>query len=58
MLCQERVSAIQKIPKLRNEKGMLSFIGLASYCCNFIINYSLIETPLSQLVHGKKTEAL
>lgn len=52
-LSPKRVEAIQQLPKPLTKKQMLSFLGMCSYCRNFIPNYAVLEKPLSALIHGK-----
>lgn len=32
---------------------MMSFLGMCSYCRQFIPNYAILEAPLASLIHGK-----
>lgn len=52
-LADDRVQAIQNIPKPLNKKQLMSFLGICSYCRHFIPNYSLFEAPLRELIQGK-----
>ncbi|XP_060786601.1 uncharacterized protein LOC132892291 [Neoarius graeffei] len=56
-LSADRVSAIQKIPKPITVKQVLSFLGMCSYCRAFIPNYSILESPVRELVHGSSLTA-
>ena len=47
------VAAVQNIPKPVTKKQLMSFLGIASYCRNFIPNYSFLEAQLGALIHGK-----
>ena len=51
-LTSTRVTAIQNIPKPVTVKHMLSFLGMTSYCRQFIQDYSTLESPLSAIAHG------
>ena len=31
----------------------MSFLGMCSYCRQFIPNYAALEAPLSSMIHGK-----
>lgn len=52
-LLPKRIQAIQKIPKPKTKKQIMSFLGLCSYCRAFIPNYSVMEAQLSAIAHGK-----
>ncbi|XP_036003044.1 uncharacterized protein LOC118566100 [Fundulus heteroclitus] len=52
-LSPKRVAAVQNIPKPVTKKQLLSFLGITSYCRNFVPNYSVLEAPLSAIMHGK-----
>ena len=43
---------MQSIPKPVTVKQMKRFLGMTSYCRTFIINYSVLEAPLSALAHA------
>src|SRR4030042_881344 len=47
----ERVQAILDWTPPKNVKQVRSFLGLASYCCRFIENFSKIAKPLTNLLH-------
>ncbi|KAI9999559.1 hypothetical protein NQD34_018411 [Periophthalmus magnuspinnatus] len=49
----KRAAAIQNIPKPQTKKQLMSFLGICSYCRQFIPNYSVLEAPLRALIHGK-----
>ncbi|KAK7880248.1 hypothetical protein WMY93_033086, partial [Mugilogobius chulae] len=49
----KRIAAIQNLPKPATKKQLMSFIGICSYCRQYIANYSVMEAPLSALIHGK-----
>lgn len=52
-LSPKRIAAIQSEPKPITKKQMMSFLGMTSYCRQWIPNYSEREVPLSSIVHGK-----
>ncbi|XP_047676510.1 uncharacterized protein LOC113649215 isoform X1 [Tachysurus fulvidraco] len=54
---QNRVAAIQNIPKPNTKKQLMSFLGMCSYCRTFIPNYAVLEAPLSAIAHGKGLQA-
>ncbi|XP_062419418.1 uncharacterized protein LOC119228347 isoform X2 [Pungitius pungitius] len=56
-LSPKRIAAIASIPKPNTKKQMMSFLGMCSYCRSFIPNYSQMEQPLSNLIHGKNLTA-
>nr|XP_040024957.1 uncharacterized protein LOC120812808 [Gasterosteus aculeatus aculeatus] len=56
-LSRKRIAAIVSIPKPNTKKQMMSFLGMCSYCRSFIPNYSQMEHPLSNLIHGKNLTA-
>ncbi|XP_062421340.1 uncharacterized protein LOC119202433 isoform X3 [Pungitius pungitius] len=56
-LSPKRIAAIVSIPKPNTKKQMMSFLGMCSYCRSFIPNYSQMEQPLSNLIHGKNLTA-
>lgn len=56
-ICPKRVAAIVSLPKPRTKKQMMSFLGMCSYCRPFIPNYSEMERPLSEIIHGKNLTA-
>ena len=35
----------------------MSFLGMCSYCRQFISNYAILEAPLASLIHGKGLQA-
>lgn len=41
------VEAIQNIPKPETKKQVMSFLGITSYCRQWIPNYAEIEAPLA-----------
>lgn len=47
------IEPIQYIPKPVTKKQVLSFLGKCSNCRPFIPNYSVLEAPLSSIVHDK-----
>ncbi|KAI4892985.1 hypothetical protein NFI96_009151, partial [Prochilodus magdalenae] len=49
----ERIQAILDIPKPKTKKQMMSFLGMTSYCRQWIPNYSELEGPLLAITHGK-----
>ncbi|KAK7925340.1 hypothetical protein WMY93_007650 [Mugilogobius chulae] len=49
----KRIAAIQNLPKPVTKKQLMSFIGICSYCRQYIANYSVMEAPLGALIHGK-----
>ncbi|KAK7925084.1 hypothetical protein WMY93_007394 [Mugilogobius chulae] len=52
-ISSKRIAAIQNLPKPKTKKQLMSFLGICSYCRQFIANYSVLEAPLSELIHGK-----
>uniref|UniRef100_A0A7N8WJ00 ribonuclease H n=1 Tax=Mastacembelus armatus TaxID=205130 RepID=A0A7N8WJ00_9TELE len=54
----ERIQAILDVPKPRNKKQMMSFLGLAGYCRPWIRNYAEISQPLNDITHGGKHLAM
>uniref|UniRef100_A0AAQ4RQ79 ribonuclease H n=1 Tax=Gasterosteus aculeatus aculeatus TaxID=481459 RepID=A0AAQ4RQ79_GASAC len=56
-LSPKRIGAIQSVPKPITKKQMMSFLGMTSYCRQWIPNYSEREAPLSSMVHGKGLSA-
>ncbi|KAK2920516.1 hypothetical protein Q8A73_000001, partial [Channa argus] len=56
-LSPKRILAIQNIPKPVTKKQMMSFLGMTSFCRQWIPNYSLREASLSAMVHGKQLSA-
>ncbi|XP_046904773.1 uncharacterized protein LOC124486931 isoform X2 [Hypomesus transpacificus] len=52
-LSPKRIAAIQNIPKPITKKQVMSFLGICSYCRQFIQNYAILEAPLSALIHGQ-----
>ncbi|KAJ0023500.1 hypothetical protein NQD34_003399 [Periophthalmus magnuspinnatus] len=56
-LSPKRVEAIQNLPKPITKKQMMSFLGMCSYCRQFIPNYAILEAPLSSLIHGKNLQS-
>uniref|UniRef100_A0A8P4FYC4 ribonuclease H n=1 Tax=Dicentrarchus labrax TaxID=13489 RepID=A0A8P4FYC4_DICLA len=56
-LSPKRIAAIQNVPRPVTKKHVLSFLGMTSYCRQWIPNYSEREAPLSATVHGKKLTA-
>ncbi|XP_027142002.1 protein NYNRIN-like [Larimichthys crocea] len=52
-LSPKRVEAIQKLPKPLTKKQLMSFLGMCSYCRQFIPNYAELEAPLGALIYGK-----
>ena len=47
------VEAIQNIPKPDTKKQVMSFLGMTSYCRQWIPNYAEIEAPLAAIAHGQ-----
>lgn len=56
-ISEKRISGVLQVPKPRNKKQMMTFLGMTSYCRTFIINYSEIERPLSQMIFDTKLSA-
>ncbi|XP_060941493.1 protein NYNRIN-like [Limanda limanda] len=52
-LSSKRIEAIQTIPKPETKKQVMSFLGMTSYCRQWIPHYAEIEAPLSAIVYGK-----
>src|SRR6266566_134699 len=53
----KRVQAILDWTPPKNVKQVRSFLGLATYCCRFVENFSRIAKPLTDLLHkGVKFE--
>uniref|UniRef100_A0AAQ6IIC8 ribonuclease H n=1 Tax=Anabas testudineus TaxID=64144 RepID=A0AAQ6IIC8_ANATE len=45
----KRIEAIQQLPHPCTKKQLMSFLGMCSYCRNFIPNYAVLEAPLRAL---------
>ncbi len=56
-LSSKRVDAIQNLPKPITKRQMMSFLGMCSYCRQFISNYAILEAPLVSLIHGKDLQS-
>ncbi|XP_036960719.1 uncharacterized protein LOC119023134 isoform X1 [Acanthopagrus latus] len=56
-LSPSRIAAIQSIPRLLTKKQVMSFLGMTSYCRQWILNYAEIEAPLAAIAHGKGLNA-
>lgn len=56
-LSPNRVDAIQNLPKPITKKQMMSFLGMCSYCRQFILNYAILEAPLASLIHGNSLQS-
>jgi len=52
-LSLKHTEAVQRLPKPQTKKQLMSFLGMCSYCRQFIPNYAALETPLSNMTHGK-----
>lgn len=52
-LSSKRVDSIQNLPRPITKKQMMSFLGMCSYCRQFISNYAILEAPVASLIHGK-----
>uniref|UniRef100_W5NMD9 ribonuclease H n=1 Tax=Lepisosteus oculatus TaxID=7918 RepID=W5NMD9_LEPOC len=48
----EQVAAIQKIPKPRMKKEIMSFLGCTGYCRSWIPVYARLAQPLSDVTHA------
>lgn len=57
-LSPKRVDAILNPPKPITKQQMMSFLGMCSYCRQFILNYAILEAPLASLIHGKGLQSL
>ncbi|XP_049425162.1 uncharacterized protein LOC125884304 [Epinephelus fuscoguttatus] len=56
-LTPKRIEDIQKIPKPQTKKQLMSFLGMTSYCRQWVPNYAEIEAPLAAIAHGKGLKA-
>ncbi|XP_036928284.1 uncharacterized protein LOC119005007 isoform X2 [Acanthopagrus latus] len=56
-LSPSRIAAIQSIPRPLTKKQVMSFLGMTSYCRQWILNYAEIEAPLAAIAHGKGLNA-
>ena len=56
-LSPKRVATIQSVPNPVTKRQMMSFLGMTSYCQQWIPNYTEREVPLSSMVHGKHLSA-
>ena len=52
-LSPKRLLSIQSVPKPQTKKQLMSFLGMTSYCRQWLPNYSQREAPLSSMIHGK-----
>ncbi|CAM5091805.1 unnamed protein product, partial [Eretmochelys imbricata] len=53
-----KVDAIQKWPVPKSKKQVQSFLGLARYYTQFVLQYSQIATPLTDLTKKKQPNAV
>src|SRR3954469_2797242 len=47
----KKITAIQEWPEPKNIKELQSFLGLCNYYCRFILDYSWVAAPLTDLTH-------
>lgn len=57
VITAKHVLVIQAVPKPSTKKQMLSFLGMISYCRQWIADYCGWKATLSALVHGKQLAA-
>ena len=51
-LSEERIKAIQNMPKPITKKQMMGFLGTTGYCRQWILNYANLTQPLQDITHS------
>jgi hypothetical protein len=51
----QKLKALRAWPPLKTKHQLISFLGLCTYYANFIVRFSGIEKPLTQLTEEKQT---